>query len=189
MDKEVVVHTQNGIFSSVQLLSRVQLFVIPWTSARQASLSITNCRSLLKLMSITWVMPSNHLILCLPFLHWPAVFSIIRVFSNELALCIRWPNYWASASASVLPMNVQGWFPLGLTDFDILAVWGTLKSLLPAPQFKSINSSVLSLLYGPTLTSIHDYWKNHSFDYTLNCYQYPSPTAILCFCIFTFPNH
>ena len=99
-------------FSSVQWLSRVWLFATPWTAAHQASLSITYSRSLLKLMSIESVMPSNHLI-CRPLL-LPLIFPSIRVFSNESVLCIRWPNIEASASSSVLPMNIQDWFPLGL---------------------------------------------------------------------------
>ena len=94
-------------FSLVQLLSHVQLFVTPGSVARQASLSITNSRSLLKLMSIKSVMPSNHFILCHPLLFLPAVLPSIRVFSNESVLCIRWPKYWSSASASVLPMNIR----------------------------------------------------------------------------------
>ena len=92
---------------SLQLLSHVQLFVNSWTAACQASLSITNSRRLLKLMSIESVMPSNHLILCLSFLLLPSIFPSIRIFSNELVLCIRWPNIGVSASASVLPMNIQ----------------------------------------------------------------------------------
>ena len=96
-------------FSSVQSLSRVRLCATLGTAACQASLSITNSKSLLKLMSIEWVMPSNHLILCRPLLLLPSVFPSIRVLSNELALCIRWPKYWVSASGSVLPMNIQVW--------------------------------------------------------------------------------
>ena len=92
---------------SVQSLSRVRLFATPWTAAPQASLSITNSRSLLKLMSIKSVMPSSHLILCHPLLLPPSIFPSIRVFSNESALCIRWPNYWSLASTSVLPRNTQ----------------------------------------------------------------------------------
>ena len=92
--------------SSVQVLSRVQLFVTPWTAAHQASLSITNSWSLLKLMSIESVMPSNHLILCHPLLLPPAIFPSIRVFSNESVLLIRWPKYW-SFSFSINPSNIQ----------------------------------------------------------------------------------
>ena len=146
-------------FSSVQLLSPVQLFATPWTAARQASLSV-NSRSLLKLMSIELVMPSNYLILCHPLLLLPSIFPSIRVFSNELAVCIRWPECW-SFIFSTSPSNAySGLISFRIDWFDLLAVqWSS-----SAPQFKSISSLVLSFLYGPTLTSIHDYWKNHSFD-------------------------
>ena len=151
-------------FSSVQLLSRVQLFATPWTAACQASLSITNSWSLLKLMSIESVMLSNHLILCHPLLLLPSIFPSIRVFPNESTLHIRWPKCW-SFSFNISPSNEHP----GLTSFRmdwlaLLAVQGTLKKSSPTPQFKSINSLVLSFLYSPTLTSIHDYWKNHSLD-------------------------
>ena len=114
----------------VQLLSHVWIFATPWTTALQASLSITNSRSLLKAMSIKAVMPSNHLFLCHPFLLLPSIFPIIRIFSNESALCIRWPKYW-SFSFSISPSNEYS----GLISFradwlDLLAVQGTLKSLL-----------------------------------------------------------
>ena len=99
--------------SSVQSLSRVRLFATPWTAPHQASLSITNSQSLLKLMSIKSVMPSNHLILCRPLLHPPSIFPSLRVFSNESVLCIRCQSIGVSASASVLPMSIQDWFPLG----------------------------------------------------------------------------
>ena len=103
-------------FSSVRSLSHVRLFVTLWTITCQASLSITNSWSLLKLMSIESVMPSNHLILCCPLFLLPSIFPSIRVFSNELVLFIRWPKYWRfSFSASVLPINIQDWFPLRLT--------------------------------------------------------------------------
>ena len=100
---------------SVQLLSRVRLFVTAWTAACQASLSITNSRSLPKLMSIESVMPFNHLILCHPLLLLPSVFPSIRIFSNKSAFCISWPKYWSFSFSNSLPMNIQGWFPLGLT--------------------------------------------------------------------------
>ena len=154
-------------FSSVQSLSRVRLFVTPWTATRQASLSITNSRSLLKLMSTESVMPFNHLILCHPFLLPPSIFPRIRVFSSESDLRLRWPKY-RSFSFSISPSNeysgLISWF-----DFLDWLVWSPCsprdsQESSPTPQFKSINSSVLSLLYGPTLTSIHDYWKNHTFD-------------------------
>ena len=104
-------------FSSVLSLSHIQLFATPWTGARQASLFITNSRSLLKLMSIKLVMPSNHLILFLPLLLLPSIFPSIRVFSNESVLHIKWPNIGVSASASVIPMNIQNWFLLGWTGW------------------------------------------------------------------------
>ena len=135
----------------------------PWTTARQASLSITNSQSLLKLMSIESVMPSNHFILCRPLLLLPSIFPSIRIFSNESVLCIRWPKYW-SFSFSIIPSNeYSGLISFRMDWLDLLAVQGTQESS-PTPQFKSINSSVLSFLYSPTLTSIHDYWKKHSFD-------------------------
>ena len=102
--------------SSVQSLSRVQLFVTPWTTARQASLSITSFQGLLKLMSIESVMPSNHLILCCPLLLLPSVFHRIRVFSSESALRIRWSKYW-SFSFNISPMSTQDWSPLGWTGW------------------------------------------------------------------------
>ena len=104
----------------VELLSRVQLFATPWTAAGQTSLSFTISLSLLELMSFESVMPSNHLILCWPLLLLPSVFPSIRVFSNESVFHIRWPNFGASAAASVLPMNIQDWFPLGLTGLNSL---------------------------------------------------------------------
>ena len=139
------------MFSSVQQLSHVQLFVTPLTAACQASLSITSSKSLPKLMSIESVMPSNHLI----------YLRSIRVFSNESALCITWPKYW-SFSFSTSPSNEHpGLISFRMDWLDLLAVQGTFKSLFQ----HRINSSVLGFLYSPTLTSIHDYWKNHSFDY------------------------
>ena len=117
-------------FSSVQSLSRVQLFATPWTAACQASLSITNCQSLLKCMSIESVMPSNHPILCHPLLLPPSIFPSIRVFSNESALRIRWPKYW-SFSFSISPSNEHpGLVSFRMDWLDLLAVQGTLKSLL-----------------------------------------------------------
>ena len=116
-------------------------------------------------MSIESVMPSNHLILCHLLLLLPSTFPRIRVFSSESALCIRWPKYW-SLIFSISPSNeYSGLISFRIDWFDLLAVQGTLKSL-PGPQFKDINFLALSLLYGPALISIHDYLKNHSFDYT-----------------------
>ena len=100
--------------SSIQSLSCVQLFATWWTAAHQASLSIINSQSLLQLMSIEFVMPSNHLFLCHPLL-LPSIFPSIRVFSNESVLCIRRPEYWSFSFSTVLAMNIQDWFPLGLT--------------------------------------------------------------------------
>ena len=150
------------IINSVQSLSRVWLFAIPWTAARQASLSLTNSQSLCKLMSIELVIPSSHLILCHPLLFLPSIFSSIRVFSNESALHIRWPKYW-SFSFNTSPSNEHPGLISFRMDGWISLQPGILKSS-PAPQFKSINSSALSFLYSPTLTYIHDCWKNHSFD-------------------------
>ena len=138
----------------VQPLSYVWLFVIPWTAARQGSLSITSSKSLLKLMSIELVMPSNHLILCFPLLLPFSIFCSIRVFFNDWVLHIRWPKYW-HFSFSISPSNEYSVLISFRIDWlDIIAVQGTLKSS-PIKQFKSINSLVLSFLYGPTLTSIH----------------------------------
>ena len=128
-------------------------------AACQASLPITNSQSLLKLMFIESVMPSNHSSSVIPVLLLSSVFPSIRVFSNESFLRIRWPKYWSFSFS----MSPSGLISFRLDWLDLLAVQGTLK-YSPIPQFKTINSSVLSLLYGPTLTSIHDYWKNHSFD-------------------------
>ena len=127
-------------FSSVQLLSHIQLLVIPWTAACKACLFITNSQSLLKLMSIRSVMPSNNLILCHPLLLPPSIFPSIRVFPMTRFFTSGGQSIGGSASASVLPMNVSGWFPLGLTGFDLFAVQGTLKSLL---QHHSSKTSIL----------------------------------------------
>ena len=141
-------------FSSVQSLSHVRLFATPWTAARQASRSIANSQSLLKLMFIQSVMPSNHLILCRPLL--PSVFPSIRVFSNESVLPIRWPKYW-SFSFSISPSKeYSGLISFRIDWLDLLAVQGLSQESSPTPQFKSI-SSALRFLYSPTLTSICDY--------------------------------
>ena len=127
-------------FSSVQSLRHVRIFVTPWTAAHQASLSITNSQSLLKLMSIELVMPSNHLILSHPLLLPPSIFPSIRVFSNESVLCIRWPNYW-SFSFSISPSNEYSVLLSFKMDWlDLLVVHGTLKSLL---QHHSSKASIL----------------------------------------------
>ena len=142
----------------------------PWTAASQASLFITNSQSLLKLMSIESVMPSNYLILCHPFLLLTSILPSIRVFSNESVLHIRWPKCW-SFILSISPSNeYSGLISSRMDWFDLLAVQGTLKSLV---QHHSSKASILwrSLFYGPTLTSVHDCWKNHSFDYMDLCQQ------------------
>ena len=157
--------TQPYIYMSVQSLSRVWLFVTSWTAARQTSLSLTNSQSLLKLMSIQPVMPCKHLILCCPLLLLPSIFPSIRVFSNESVFHIRWPKYW-SFSFSISSSSEYS----GLISFKIdclvrfpCSPTDSQESYL-TPQFKSISSSAFSLLYGPSLTSVHHYWKNHSFD-------------------------
>ena len=148
--------TQLESVQSVQSLSCVWLFVTPWTAALRASLSITNSWSLLRLTSLELVMSSNHLILCHPLLLSPSIFPNIRVFSNESALCIRWPKYW-SLSFSISPSNeYSGLISFRIDWLDLLAVQGTLKSS-PTPQFKSINSLVLSFLKSLSLISIQDY--------------------------------
>ena len=160
MDKKVVVHTHNGIFSSVQSLSHVQLFVTPWIAACQASLSITNTRNSLKLTSIESVMPSSHLILCRPLFLLPPVPPSIRVFSNESTLCMRWPKYW-SFSFSIIPSKEHpGFISFRMDWLDLLAVQGTLKSLL---QHHTSKASMLSFLHSPTFTSIHDHRKKQSW--------------------------
>ena len=127
-------------FSSTQLLRRVQLFATPWITARQASLSITNSRSSLRLMSIESVMPSSHLILCRPLLLLPSIFLSIRVFSNESVFCIRWQKYW-SFSFNISPSNeYSGLISFRMDWLDLLAVQGTLKSLL---QHCSSKASIL----------------------------------------------
>ena len=127
-------------------------------------------------MSIESVMPSSHLILCCPLLLLPPIPPSIRVFSNESTLRMRWPKYW-SFSFSISPSKGHpGLISFRMDWLDLLAVQGT-----PTPQFKSINSLVFSLLYGPTLISIHDYWKNHSFDYRNLCWQ--SDTSALKYAV------
>ena len=132
-----MIHQWNNkyeLLSSAQWFSRVWFFETPWTTARQASLSITNSQSLPKLMSIESVMPPNHLILCHPLLLLPSIFSIIRVFSNESALRIRWPKYW-SFSFNISPSNEHpGLISFRMDALDLLAVQGTLKSTLEAKR-------------------------------------------------------
>ena len=137
--------------SLAQSLSRVRLFATPWTAAGQTFLFINNSRSLLKLMSIELVMTSNQLILCHPLLLLPSIFPSIRVFSNESVLCIRWPKSW---SFGISPSNEHSRLISCRMDWSC-SLRGSQESS-PTPQFKSINSLALSLLYGPTLTSKRD---------------------------------
>ena len=150
-------------FSSVQSLSCVRLFATPWSAARQAALSIPNSQSPPKPMAIESVMPSNHLILCRPLLLLLSIFPNIRVFSNESDLHIRWPKYWSFSFKISATNEHPRLISFRMDWLDVLAVQGTQESS-PTSQFKSINSLVLSFLYTPTLTSIHDHWKNHSLD-------------------------
>ena len=147
--------------SSVQSLSCVWLFVTPWIAACQTSLSITNSQSLLKLMSIELVMPSNHLILCHPLLFLPSIFPSIRVFSTESVLHIMWPNWSFTVSIS-LSNEYSGLISFRIDWLDLLYVQGTLKSLhnitIQKHQFFSAQPSLR-----PTLTSVHDYWKTIAF--------------------------
>ena len=141
-------------FSSVQSLSRVRPFATPWTAARQASLSITNSGSLPKLMSIELVMPSNHLILCHPLLLPPSIFPSNRVFSNESALCNRWPMYW-SFSFSISPSSEHsGLISFRMDWLELLAVWGALKSLL---KHHSSKASILQCSAFFTVQLSHPY--------------------------------
>ena len=149
-------------FSSVQTISHVQLFGTPWTAAHQATLSFTTSQSSLKFMSVESVMLSNHLILSHPFYLLLSIFPSIRVISSESAL---WHHV-----AKILELQFQHHHRLisfRIDWLDLLAVQGTLEP--PAPQFQSINSSVLSLIYAPNLTSVLDYWENHNFEYTELC--------------------
>ena len=155
----------------VHSLSHVWLFATPWTAARQAALSITNSQSLLKLMSIESVMLSNHLIFCHPLLVTPSIFPSIRIFSNESVLHIRWPKC-CSFSFSISPFKeYSGLISFRIDWLDLLAVQGTLKSLL---QHHSSKPSILqrsAFFMDAVLTSVHDYCKNHSFDHTNLCWQ------------------
>ena len=149
-------------FSSVHSLSHVQLFMTPWRAACQASLSITNSQSLLKLMSIELVMPSSHLILSHPLLLLPSIFPTIRFFSSESFLHVRWPKYW-SFSFSILPMNIQDWFPLRCTGLISLQFKGLSRlfsnTTVQRHQFfgAQLSSQSNSHIH-------HDHWKNHSLD-------------------------
>ena len=152
------------LHQTIQLLSSVGLFATPWTVARQASLSITNSWSLLKLMSIESVMPSNHLLLCHPLILLPSIFPASGSFPMSQFFTSGGQSIGVSASTSVLPMNTQDWSPLGNGLVGFPSSPRDSQESSPTAQFKSINSLALSFLYSPTLTSIHDYWKNHSLN-------------------------
>ena len=157
------------MFSSIQFSrSVVSDSATPWITAHQDSLSITNSRSLPKLMSIESVMPSSHLVFCRPLLLLPSIVPNIRVFSNESAPRIRWPKYW-SFSFNISPANEHpGPISFRMDWLDFLALQGTLKSL----QYHNSKASLaLSFIHSPTFTSIHDHWKNHSLDWTDLCWQ------------------
>ena len=154
----------NRLVSSILFSSVIQLCpTLPPHGLQHTSLPcpFSNFRSLLKLRSIELVMPSNHLTLCCLLFLLPSIFPSIRVFSSVLVLHMRWPKYWISASASVLPMNIQDWCPLGWTDWISFQSKG-LSRVFSNTTVQGINSLVLSFLYSPTLTSIHDYWKKQS---------------------------
>ena len=149
-------------FSSVQLLSHAQLFATPWTATRQASLSITNSQSLLKLMSIESVMSSNHLILCHPLLLLPSIFSSIRVFANEPVFRTRWPKYWTFSFSLSLSNGYSGLISFRMDWLDLLAVQGTIKSVL---QHHSSKASILQCSAFCIAQLSHPYMitgKNHS---------------------------
>ena len=159
----VVITTQIKCFRSLQSLSRVRLFTTPWIATLQASLSITISRNSLKLMSIKSVMPSRHLILGSPLFLLPQIPPSIRVFSNESTLRMRWPKYWSFSFCIIPSKEHPGLISFRMDSLDLLAVQGTLKSLL---HHHSSKASILwrSAFFSPTLKSIHDDWKNHSLD-------------------------
>ena len=158
--------------SSVRLLSCVQLFVTPWTAAHQVSLSITNSWSLLRLMSIEWWYHPTISSSVIPFSSCLQSFPASGSFQMSQFFTSDGQNTGASISASVLPVNIQDWFPLGWTGWISLHPSDSQESF-PTPQFKSINSLALSFLYSPTLTSIHDYWKSsqHKEKYLFSGYS------------------
>ena len=151
------------VFHCFRVSESIGFFATPWPAASQATLSSTISWSQLKSMSIESVISSNYLILCRPFSSCLQSFPA-SVFSNKLAVCITWPKYW---SFSIRASNEYSRLISLMIDwFDLLSVQGDSQGSSPAPQFKSINSLVFSILYGPVLTSVHNYWKNHSFDQT-----------------------
>ena len=164
------------------LASRVWLFVIPWTAADQASLALTTSQSLPKFTSTALVMPSSHLILWWPLPLLPSIFPSIRDFSNESAVCIRWPKYW-SFSFSISPSNeYSGLISLEIDWFDLLDFQGTLRSL-PQHEFEGINSLAVCLLYGPALTTICEHCEDHSLDNMDLCWQGNVYFSTHCLCL------
>ena len=161
LEKKMLCHLE-GFPSSVLSFSRVQLFATTWITAHQASLSITNSRSSLRLTSIESVMPSSHLILCRPLLLLPPIPPSIRIFSNESTLCMRWPKYW-SFSLSIIPSKEIPGLIFRMDRLDLLAVQGALKSLL---QHQSSKASILlcSAFFIVQLSHPYNHWKNHSLD-------------------------
>ena len=151
-------------FTSVQLFSHVRLFVTPWTAACQASLSINNSQSLLKLMIIELRIPSNHRILCHPLLLCLISFPESRSFQMSEFLSSGGQSTGVTGSTSVLSMNIQDWFPFGWTGWISLQSKELSRVFSDTTQFQSISSSALRLLHTPTLTSIHDHRKNYSLD-------------------------
>ena len=151
-------------FSSVTQSCPTPLYDPSKDCSTPGLMSITNSQNWQKLMSIQSVMPSNHLILCRPLLLPPSIFPSIRVFSNESVLLIRWPKYWSFSFSISRSSEYSGLMSLGWTGSISLQPKGLSRLSSPTPQFKSLNSSVLSFPYSPTLTPIHSYWKNHGFD-------------------------
>ena len=156
---------------SVQSLSHVQFFATPWTAACQSSLSLTISQSLPKFVSIASVMPSSHLILWRSLLLLPSILPSNRTFPTSQLFASDDQKTGISASASVLPRSIQGWSLLRLTGLISLLSKGLSGVFSSTTVFEGIRSSVLQLLYSPALTTIHDYWKNHSFDYMDFCCQ------------------
>ena len=166
-------------FSSVQSFSRVQLYTNTWTAECQASLPITSSQSSPKLMSIESMIPSSHLILCRPFLLLPSIFPATGTFPRVSTLALGGQSIGVSASASVFPMNEHpGLISFRMNWLDLLTVQGTLKFLLQ--HHSSKGSLVLSLPYGLTLTSIHDFWKIHSLDYFLPISEIVKSFSLYC---------
>ena len=174
-------------FSSVQSLSRVRLFATPWTTEHQASMSVTNSWSLLKLMSIKLVMPSNHFILCCPLLLLPSIFPASGSFPMSQFFASDGQNIGVSASVWVLPMNIQGWFPLGLTCLISLQSKG-LSRVFSNTTVQKHQFYGAKLFFIVQLTSIHDYWKNHRIEArNLKCFTSIILTILLTTLLIGYP--